>query len=104
MQSSWFFLSAVISLGALGCANAQASFPAVTDEPTGRHDAGRIVSRVLISDRPAESKRFYEELFRWELEAVGSRYRLGADGADGLIRRNGRLIGGTSIRIGGRLY
>lgn len=94
MKSRWFILVAVIALGALGCAAVQVNLPAVTDEPSGRHDPGRIVWRDLISDTPAESKRFYEELFGWEFEAVGSRFRLGDDDAYSLIRHNGRLIGG----------
>jgi len=79
---------------AFGCAVTGISLPAVTDAPTGRHDVGRVIWRDLISDTPAQSRRFYEELFGWEFEAVGGLFNLGGDDAYSLIRHNGRLIGG----------
>jgi predicted enzyme related to lactoylglutathione lyase len=81
-------------LALLGCTATNVSLPAVTDAPTGQHDTGRIVWRDLISDKPAESRRFYEELFGWEFEGVGNLFNLGGEDAYSLIRHNGRLIGG----------
>ena len=78
----------------LGCTATGVSLPAVTDSPTGNHDTGRIIWRDLISDKPAESRRFYEELFGWEFEGVGNLFNLGGEDAYSLIRHNGRLIGG----------
>ncbi|MEM8768409.1 MAG: VOC family protein, partial [Pseudomonadota bacterium] len=87
-------LGALVVLGTLGCTAANLRLPAVTDAPTGEHDEGRIIWRDLISDKPAESRRFYEELFGWEFEGVGSAFNLGGEDAYSLIRHNGRLIGG----------
>jgi len=86
-------LTALLS-GVLACSTAGIRLPAVTEAPTGRHDVGRVVWRDLISDKPAESRRFYETLFGWEFEPVGGLFGLGDDAAYSLIRHNGQLIGG----------
>lgn len=88
------FLAVFALLGIPGCTTTGISLPAITETPTGRHDPGRIVWRDLISGNPAQSRRFYEELFGWEFEGVGNLFNLGGDDAYSLIRHNGRLIGG----------
>ncbi len=90
----WTLLTAFVLLATLGCTTAGVRLPAITEAPTGRHDSGRVVWRDLISDTPAESRRFYEELFGWEFEGVGTLFDLGGEDAYSLIRHNGRLIGG----------
>ncbi len=85
---------AFVLLATLGCTATGVSLPAVTEAPTGEHDTGRIVWRDLISNKPAESRRFYEELFGWEFQGVGNLFNLGGEDAYSLIRHNGRLIGG----------
>lgn len=87
-------VSGLIGLFALGCTATGVRLPALTDTPTGQHDTGRIIWHDLISDTPAESRRFYEELFGWEFEGVGTLFDLGDEDAYSLIRHNGRLIGG----------
>lgn len=87
-------MGALVLLALLGCTATGISLPAVTEAPTGKHETGRIVWRDLISDKPAESRRFYEELFGWEFEGVGNLFNLGGEDAYSLIRHNGRLIGG----------
>ncbi|MGE0624100.1 MAG: VOC family protein [Pseudomonadales bacterium] len=94
MKRGRLLLTLIFLYAAFGCAVTGVSLPAVTDAPTGRHDVGRVIWRDLISDTPAESRRFYEELFGWEFEAVGGLFNLGGDDAYSLIRHNGRLIGG----------
>lgn len=84
----------LVLLGVVGCTATGLSLPAVTDAPTSHHDSGRIIWHDLISDQPAASRRFYEELFGWEFEAVGNVFNLGGEDAYSLIRHNGRLIGG----------
>lgn len=84
----------LVLLGVLGCTATGLSLPAVTDAPTNHHDTGRVIWHDLISDQPAASRRFYEELFGWEFEAVGNVFNLGGEDAYSLIRHNGRLIGG----------
>lgn len=83
-----------VLLAMLGCTATGISLPAITDSPTGNHDTGRVIWRDLISDKPAESRRFYEELFGWEFEGVGNLFNLGGEDVYSLIRHNGRLIGG----------
>ena len=92
--SSWVILSAFTLLAMLGCTATGVRLPAVTEAPTGNHDTGRIIWRDLISNKPAESRRFYEELFGWEFESVGNLFNLGGGDVYSLIRHNGRLIGG----------
>jgi predicted enzyme related to lactoylglutathione lyase len=84
----------MVLLTAPGCTTGGLSLPALTETPTGEHQVGRIVWRDLISDRPAESRRFFEALFGWQFEPVGNLLNLGGQDAYTLIRHNGRLIGG----------
>ncbi len=90
----WGAAAAFTLLAMLGCTATGIRLPAVTDAPTGNHDTGRIIWHDLISDKPAESRHFYEELFGWEFEGVGNLFDLGGEDAYSLIRHNGRLIGG----------
>jgi predicted enzyme related to lactoylglutathione lyase len=87
-------LAAGILVALLGCTATQVSLPPVTEAPTSERDAGRIIWRDLITDKPAESRDFYSELFGWEFEGVGNLFGLGGEDAYSLIRHNGRLIGG----------
>jgi predicted enzyme related to lactoylglutathione lyase len=77
-----------------GCATLAPDLPSITEAPTGSRLPGKIVWHDLISDTPAESQRFYRELFGWEFQPVGSRFGFGDDNTYSLIRNKGRLIGG----------
>jgi predicted enzyme related to lactoylglutathione lyase len=94
LKIRWTALTALAMLVAVGCTTSGVSLPALTETPTGTHQVGRIVWRDLITDRPAESRRFYEALFGWQFEPVGNLLQLGGSDAYTLIRHNGRLIGG----------
>jgi predicted enzyme related to lactoylglutathione lyase len=53
-----------------------------------------VIWRDLLTNNPQQSQRFYEALFGWQFEHVGSAAGLSSDSAYTLIRHNGRLIGG----------
>ncbi len=93
-MSSRMIFAGLVLLGLAGCTATGISLPALTDTPTGLHEPGRIVWRDLITDKPAQTRRFYEELFGWEFQGVGNLFNLGGEDAYSLIRHNGRLIGG----------
>jgi predicted enzyme related to lactoylglutathione lyase len=76
------------------CATTGINLPAVTETPNGQFQPGKIIWRDLITDTPAESRRFYEELFGWTFQSVGNVLGLGNDDTYTLIRHNGQLIGG----------
>ena len=76
------------------CATINIDLPAVTDAPTGERLPGKIIWRDLLTHDPEGSQRFYEALFGWEFERVGSAAGLGSDTTYTLIRHNGNLIGG----------
>ena len=76
------------------CATTGINLPAVTDTPSGQFQPGKIIWRDLLTDTPAESRRFYEELFGWTFQSVGNLLNFGTDDTYTLIRHNGRLIGG----------
>jgi predicted enzyme related to lactoylglutathione lyase len=77
-----------------GCATTSPNLPAITDEPTGQHHNGKIVWHDLLTSTPAESRKFYGELFGWEFETPGFNTGIGDDSSYMLIRHNGKLIGG----------
>ena len=87
-------IAVVPVLFAAGCAATTANLPAISESPTGTQATGRIVWHDLITDTPAESRRFYGELFGWEFETPAG--GVGVGGADSywLIRHDGELIGG----------
>jgi len=87
-------LGSLLLAVALGCSATNISLPPVTESPTDIRDPGRIVWHDLITDKPAESRKFYAELFGWEFEGVGNLFGLGGEDTYSLIRHNGRLIGG----------
>ena len=68
--------------------------PAITDKPTGSHYDGRIVWHDLLTTTPAESRKFYGELFGWEFERPGMSIGIGDVDSYMLIRHDGELIGG----------
>ena len=76
------------------CATATVDLPAITDSPQGGHDAGRVVWHDLLTTTPAESRRFYAELFGWTFEKPGLDLGFGSGESYMLIRHNGKLIGG----------
>lgn len=78
----------------IGCAADSPTLPSVTEAPTGKRLQGKVVWHDLITDTPAESRRFYERLFGWEFESVGAALGFASNDAYTLIRNNGRLIGG----------
>jgi len=70
------------------------NLPPVTDAPSGDHYNGRVVWHDLLTSTPAESRKFYGELFGWEFEKPGLATGLGGDDSYMLIRHDGKLIGG----------
>ena len=77
-----------------GCATVAPELPAITDNPTGSHFDGRIVWHDLLTTTPAESRKFYGELFGWKFERPGLSIGIGDADSYMLIRHNGELIGG----------
>ena len=82
----------LLSLGA--CAAVRPDLPPIVESPTGLHHNGRIVWHDLLTSTPAESRRFYGELFGWTFEKPGIDIGVGGDDTYMLIRHNGRIIGG----------
>ena len=76
------------------CATANINLPAVTDTPTGEVLPGKVVWHDLLTHDPGQSQRFYEALFGWEFESIGSTAGLSSDSTYMLIRHEGKLIGG----------
>ena len=76
------------------CATINIDLPAVTDTPTDEKQPGKVIWHDLLTHDPMGSQRFYEVLFGWEFESIGTRAGLSSDSAYRLIRHNGRLIGG----------
>jgi predicted enzyme related to lactoylglutathione lyase len=87
-------LAGLLTLLTLGCASTTINLPAVTENPSGKQNPGRIIWHDLITDQPAASQRFYSELFGWTFEPVGDLFGFSANNTYTLIRHNGRLIGG----------
>ncbi len=77
-----------------GCATTSVNLPAVTDTADGEFQPGKIIWHDLLTNTPAESRRFYEELFGWTFQSVGNLFGLGTNDTYALIRHNGKLIGG----------
>ena len=90
MIMSRITLVLVFLLITAGCSSVK--LPAITDTPTNSSLSGKVVWHDLITDKPEESKRFYQELFGWQFEEIG----IGSSSSINytLIRLNGRLIGG----------
>jgi len=76
------------------CATLNIDLPSVTDTPTGERLPGKVIWRDLLTHDPEGSQRFYEGLFGWEFESVGSAAGLSSNATYTLIRHNGNLIGG----------
>jgi len=76
------------------CATINLDLPSVTESPTGERLSGKVIWHDLLTHDPDGSQRFYEALFGWHFESVGSAAGLGSNAAYRLIRHNGRLIGG----------
>lgn len=83
---------AALSLGA--CAAVTPNLPAVTDAPASLRAEGRIIWHDLLTTTPAESRKFYGDLFGWEFEQPVTSIGFGADDSYLLIRHDGNLIGG----------
>ena len=77
-----------------GCASVNIDLPPITDTQTDVRHSGKIVWRDLLTNKPAESRRFYEELFGWTFERPGTVPGFGGPDSYLLIRHEGRLIGG----------
>jgi len=76
------------------CTTLNIDLPSVTDTPTGERLPGKVIWRDLLTHDPEGSQRFYEGLFGWEFESVGSAAGLSSNATYTLIRHNGNLIGG----------
>lgn len=77
-----------------GCATITADLPPITDTPTGARYNGRVVWHDLLTNTPADSRKFYGELFGWEFEKPGIDIGFGDESSYMLIRHDGNLIGG----------
>lgn len=91
-RNAFTALAAALSLAA--CAAITPDLPPITDRPTGLHNHGKIVWHDLLTSTPAESRKFYGELFGWTFEKPGIDIGIGGDDTYMLIRHDGRLIGG----------
>ncbi len=89
-RCTFLILTALLS----GCTTIDIDLPAITESPTNKHEAGRVVWHDLLTNTPAASRRFYSELFGWTFEPPGVELGFGADDSYMLIRHDGRLIGG----------
>lgn len=89
-----FSLALLLALLIAGCASLSPDLPAITDTPTGSRHAGKIVWHDLLTNTPAESRKFYSELFGWEFENPGIDLGFGTESSYMLIRYDGKLIGG----------
>ncbi len=87
-------LAACAALLVGACAAVSPNLPAITDAPASLRSEGRIIWHDLLTTTPAESRRFYGELFGWEFERPPSPIGFGNDNSYLLIRHEGRLIGG----------
>lgn len=87
-------VAALAVLFVSGCATVAPDLPAITEAPTMERVSGRVVWHDLLTNTPAESQRFYGELFGWQFEKPPSGIGIGADDSYMLIRHNGELIGG----------
>ena len=83
---------AALTMG--GCAAVSPNLPAITDTPATVRSEGRIIWHDLLTTTPAESRKFYGELFGWEFERPPSPLGFGNDDSYFLIRHEGKLIGG----------
>ncbi len=85
---------ALAALLLTACSTVPVNLPSVTETPTNKRLPGKIVWHDLLTDKPAESRRFYEELFGWQFERIGPDFGPIASANYTLIRHDGRLIGG----------
>jgi predicted enzyme related to lactoylglutathione lyase len=76
------------------CATVSPNLPAVAEAPGAERAHGRIIWHDLITNTPAESRKFYGELFGWEFERPATAIGFGGDDSYMLIRHEGNLIGG----------
>jgi len=76
------------------CTTVPVNLPSVTEQPTNNRLPGKIIWHDLVTSKPKETRRFYEELFGWEFERIGPDFGALASTNYTLIRHNGRLIGG----------
>lgn len=84
-------MSLFISLLA-GCSNM--NLPAVTEKANSNQLEGKIIWHDLITDKPAQTKKFYQELFGWQFEELTLAGGLFGKINYTLIRHNDKLIGG----------
>ena len=63
----------------------QVPLVAITDTPTGKHNAGRFVWHDLITDDASKARKFYAALFGWSFEDQGQ-YTV--------VSNHGKAIGG----------
>jgi predicted enzyme related to lactoylglutathione lyase len=71
-----------------GCGNG-ILYPGISYPPTYTYTPGRFVWRDLITTNPEASKKFYESVFGWTFEAIGTE-----EATYYLIRNNNEAIGG----------
>lgn len=75
-----------------GCSNI--NLPAVTEKASNSQLEGKIIWHDLITDKPEQTKTFYQELFGWEFEELTLAGGLFGKINYTLIRHNNKLIGG----------
>jgi len=84
----------VAALSLAGCSTVPVNLPSITEQPTNNRLPGKIIWHDLLTNKPKETRRFYEELFGWEFERIGPDFGAIASANYMLIRHDGRLIGG----------
>jgi predicted enzyme related to lactoylglutathione lyase len=87
----WLLLSAVLTLAPL--AAGAPVLPPVNDASTGIALTGKFVWFDLVTDQIDASRRFYADLFGWDIGQVGS-----APERYSVVTHNGRRIGGMLQR------
>ncbi len=85
---------ALCAVALAACTTLDIDLPAISEEPTGVRETGRVVWHDLLTTTPEASRRFYGELFGWTFEDPGIALGFGGSDAYRLIRHEGRLIGG----------
>ena len=70
------------------------NLPAITAKSSNNQLEGKIIWHDLITDKPALTKKFYQELFGWEFEELTLAGGLFGKVNYTLIKHNGNYIGG----------
>ena len=84
----------LVTLFVAACATITPDLPSITEGATNHRHVGKVIWRDLLTSTPAESRKFYGELFGWTFEKPGIELGFGDTDSYMLIRHEGELIGG----------